>query len=123
MDDRDLETTRVHPPTDIILTPCVRCGQPRLPGNVYCAHCGAIAAAPRGDLSTGAVWGDVTMGLVLALGSNIVPVVGPFLCLLVYFAVKDREPYLARGIAYGLIPPVLVCLGLLVICLIDVFTG
>ena len=116
-DGCNLESTRVHRPADIMLTPCARCGQPRSPGSIYCAHCGAIAAAPRGDLSTGAVWGDVTIGVVLAMGSNIIPFIGPFLSLAAYFGVKDRYPHLARGMGYGLITTILIYLGLLAICL------
>lgn len=101
---------------------CSNCGQ-QLPGpGGACPYCGRFHAAAPTERSTGAAWGLGILGFLLALASTFTGI-GPVVLMIVYFAIKDKQPEFARGIGYGLMTLVVLLLGAVALCFYFIFNG
>ena len=98
--------------------PCPNCGTLWSSGASVCPHCGymysPLAAWPpsitgvtpillpdAAQTVTGKAWGDVTLGLALSLLSILLACIGLIVMPILYFTLKAKYPYFARGLGFG----------------------
>jgi len=115
-------------------THCPNCGTAWPVGVDVCAHCGFVRApawppAPTGQppplppaprLLTGAAWGDMTLGVVIGLGSNLFYGLGLVIAPILYFVLRPKYPIFTRGIGYGYLAVVALLLGAAAWCFYSV---
>ena len=101
---------------------CSNCGQQLSEDGGVCPHCGRYHAAPPVERSPGSAWGLGVLGFLIAIASAVTGI-GPVVVMIVYFAIKDRQPELARGMGYGLLTVVALILGAVALCFILIFNG
>jgi len=108
------------------MRPCPNCRRPVAADRNVCPNCGAnlpavwppppsgqpgAPAPPAERLITGRVWGDVTLGLVIAAVSLLCFGLGLLLTPILWAALKPRRPTLARGLGWGAVASYALLLG------------
>ena len=123
------------------LSHCPNCGTAWPEGADVCPHCGYLRQAapawpppptnfgatppapPPPRLLTGAVWGDLTLGIGITVVSCCLYCLG-FLVMPILWAVfQPKYPLFTRGIGYGLLGGAALLLGACALCFYDLSKG
>jgi hypothetical protein len=78
---------------------------------------GPAPRSPEPRLLTKTVWGDVTLGGVIALVSLFVGGLGLIAMPILYFVLRPTMPAFARGIGYGFLGTLVLFLGAFALCI------
>lgn len=109
--------------------PCPNCRNLVEVGRRLCPHCGAeqaplpvLQGEPQPELKpmSGHIWLDVMLGVFTVIGSCLGYGIGVVIPLVLYFVLRPKHPYFARGLGWGLLGVGAILLGVLAICLASV---
>jgi hypothetical protein len=121
--ESDTPCPNCHSPVPVGETVCPRCGQILPPGGTSFPvwppppTSGPSPLPPSPRLLTKTVWGDVTLGGVIALAAALVGGVGFIAMPILYFVLRPTVPMFARGIGYGFLASLVLLLGAFALCI------